>query len=151
MRPTAAVRALVMSRDGQCVACDELAPLEFQHRQAVGMGGSRFAPGAVDGLAACPEHNARFEGDLQLAALVYGWKVQRWVRDPRVVPVLFWDVREWALLESDGRRWWIKPDAALMCMQAVYGAETYVEWCEALRDTSPDFHGKTTCEWLPVK
>jgi hypothetical protein len=153
MRPTRAVRVGVMSRDGeQCVACaDRIGPLEFQHRQAVGMGGSPRLPGYVDGLAVCPEHNSRFEGDLQLAALVYGWKVQRWVGDAGRVPVLYWETRQWCVLLSDGEREYVTAKQALALMGAVYGDETYVEWCEVLRGGSPDFDGKRTCEWLAVK
>lgn len=151
MTPTAAVRRLVMERDGQCVACTRLAPLEFQHRQAVGMGGNGVRPGAVDGLAACASHNARFESDLQLEAIVYGWKVRRWVRDAGAVPVLYWESRQWCRLTADGHRVFVPASAALRLMGAVYGDEVYHEWCEALRDGSPNFDGKRTCEWLPVK
>lgn len=152
MRPTRAVRAQVMARDEQCVACpDRLGPLEFQHRQASGMGGSKLAPRAVDGLAACPMHNMRFESDLQLAALVYGWKVQRWVGEPGLVPVLYWSSRSWSVLRFDGGREYITPRRAVELMGQVYGDETYVEWCEALRDGSPEFDGKRTCQWLPIK
>lgn len=127
--PTAAVRSQVMDRDGyRCVAGFELAPLEFQHRQAVGMGGSLERPGYVDGLAACAMHNGRFESDLQLKALVYGWKVKRWVSDAGAVPVLYWQERSWARLTVEGFRVFISQAQALAMMHAVYGPEVYDEW-----------------------
>ncbi len=151
MGPSKRVRDAVMYRDGGCVACTELAPLEFQHRQAVGMGGSNFAPTYVDGLAACPAHNARFESDLQLEALVYGWKVKRWVRDAGRVPVLYMSSRQWCVLRPDGSREFITAKRSRELMGAVYGDEIYVEWCEALRSGSAELSRNGSCEWLAVK
>lgn len=149
--PSTAVRRAVLTRDGVCVAgVGERGRLEFQHRQAVGMGGSRRRPGVVDGLAACPVHNARFESDLQVAALVCGWKVQRWVDDVAVVPVFYREDGVWAVLDADGGRGIVSARRALTLMRAVYGAETYAGWLEVLGVDAPDFGGKNTCEWSSV-
>ncbi len=151
MKPSKRVRELVMARDGQCIACDEIAPLEFQHRQAVGAGGSKFAPVVEQGVAACPMHNSRFESDLQLEALVYGWKVKRWVRYAGDVPVLYWSSRQWCLLRVDGSREYISAIRARERMGGIYGDEIYCEWVDELRRGSPFFDGNNSCQWLAFK
>lgn len=149
--PSRNVRERVMARDGQCVACHVLAPLEFQHRRAVGMGGSQRPPTYVDGLAACSAHNARFEADLQREALLYGWKVQRWVSRPERVPVLYWEPRQWCVLTLDGSREFITADIARELMGAVYGDDRYSEWADLLKAGALDSNGNRSCDWLAVK
>jgi hypothetical protein len=125
--PTARVRAEVYARDGlQCVCCGTDRALEFQHRAAVGMGGSKIRPTAEEGLTACSEHNSRFEHDLQTIALAYGWKVKRWVKAPCLVPVFHQPLHTWFRLTGT-ERIQVSAVAALDMMHHVYGDE-YLDW-----------------------
>ncbi len=120
--PTAECRRFVYVRDGrQCVICGAL-ELTFQHRRAVGMGGSRDLPPPVDGLALCIICNQRVEADLQGEALLNGWKVPRSVKDPSRVPVYY--PREFAWYRLEGiRRVKITSAIAMEMGCAVYGEQ----------------------------
>lgn len=129
--PTRAVRAAVYERDGnRCIACGAIAPLEFQHRRAEGMGGRLQFPTIVEGLCACSADNTGFEGHLQRLALYRGWKVRSWVVQrglTAAVPVFYgWEGR-WCRLTPDGRRVAISQRRAVRMMREVYGQE-WDEW-----------------------
>lgn len=123
--PTQKVRTGVMQRDGErCVSCGTAWGLTFQHRRAVGMGGSKIPPTYADGLAACGSCNARFEGDLQTLALLNGWKVPRGVDDPARVPYYHAHTNRWYALTDDGPwRVAIDREVAVAMKLAVYGPE----------------------------
>lgn len=124
--PTPIVRAAVYRRDGErCAACSTTAGLSFQHRRAVGMGGSKTRPGAADGLTLCITCNEECERSMQILALANGWKVRRWA-DPTKVPVYFPHEWAWYRLEGSERRE-ISAVVALDMMHAVYGDE-YFSW-----------------------
>lgn len=127
--PTVVVRKTVFDRDGgKCVLCGHgWVPIEFQHRQASGMGGRRRRPAPGEGLALCSECNARAERDLQTIALLRGVKVRRWVNDPELVPVFYEFFGGWHLLLPDGHRRVIGEQDAVARMVEVYGDE-YAEW-----------------------
>lgn len=135
-KPTPIVRAGVYTRDGKrCVSCSAReVPLEFQHRRAVGMGGSKAQPNYDDGLTACSRCNSRYEGDLQRAALKYGWKVPRWVMHPGMVPVWYVNERTWYRLTRLGTRVPIDGPEAARMMYEVYGEgiNGYGNWQEIL-------------------
>lgn len=123
--PTDKVSRGVKERDGErCVSCGTAWALTFQHRRAVGMGGTKVRPGYADGLAACGNCNSRFEHDLQSLALLNGWKVRKWVRDPSQVPYYHAHFDAWFVLESDwpGRRQITRAEAVRM-MTDVYGPD----------------------------
>jgi hypothetical protein len=123
--PTETVRAAVYRRDGsQCVAC-LAAQLTFQHRRAVGMGGSKIRPGAVDGLTLCLVCNEACEAEMQTLALANGWKAKKWT-DPTKVPVFYPHEFQWYRLEGV-ERFPIPAAAALDMMHAVYG-DDYFDW-----------------------
>ncbi len=125
--PTPAVRAVVYERDGErCVSCGATSQLEYQHRQAVGMGGSRERPLFVDGLTSCAHCNPRYEDTLQRAALRFGWKVRGWVEYPGMVPVWYPLERSWFLLGRTGERTRMSHFDAMAAMHEVYGDE-YLE------------------------
>ncbi len=123
--PTPKVRGLVLLRDrSQCVSCGtRTSPLEMQHRQAVGAGGSKERPGAHELATACSVCNMRFESDLQTQALAQGWKVRRWVKNPGLVPLFNRGARRWGLLTSTGGVVLITAQAAAARMHEVYGGE----------------------------
>lgn len=127
--PTVKVRRGVMERDGEsCVACGSPPPLTFQHRRRVGMGGDKQRPGFADGLAACGPCNSRFEGDLQTLALLNGWKVRAWVKDPARVPYYDATTHRWYVLTDNGPwRREVTRAKALAMMADVYGSD----WKEA--------------------
>ncbi|MCC2033090.1 hypothetical protein [Microbacterium allomyrinae] len=123
--PTDLIRQAVYRRDqGRCVACNA-SDLTFQHRRAVGMGGSKIRPGATDGLALCMTCNRECEASMQQLALSYGWKAKRWT-DPTKVPVYYPHEFQWFRLEGTDR-YPIPAAAALDMMHAVYGDE-YFNW-----------------------
>ncbi len=132
--PTPHVRMGVYERDGhRCVSCGRL-DLTFQHRQAVGMGGSTMRPRFDQGLTACGACNTRYEGDLQAAALRFGWKVKRWVEAAGMVPVFVPREGRWfRLARSAPRREHVTHAEAMRMMRAVYG-EQYVEGVGLVRD-----------------
>ncbi|PPG29667.1 HNH endonuclease [Pseudoclavibacter sp. RFBB5] len=131
--PTAKVRAAVYQRDvNRCVRCGREDFLSFQHRTAVGMGGSKLPPTPMEGLTACSPCNARFEGDLQTVALLNGWKVPRWLHQldrADEVPVYYAPERIWCVLIFESRMW-VSEDTALASMREIYGAQ-YDEWRSA--------------------
>jgi hypothetical protein len=131
--PTTAIRRAVYVRDEfKCVRCGRGFPdldLEFQHRAAVGAGGSKKGPTIAEGLAACSVCNSGFESFLQTQALRYGWKVRRWVfpqYGAESVPVYYgWD-RQWFRLVNSVRIP-ISEENALLMMRHIYGDE-YGTW-----------------------
>lgn len=123
--PSEKVRRGVKDRDeGRCVSCGSAWALTFQHRRAVGMGGSDVRPSYADGLAACGSCNGRFEGDMQTLALLNGWKVRRWVEQPELVPYYHAHSDAWYALSPDGPwRLHITRRKAMSMMRAVYGSD----------------------------
>lgn len=123
--PTAGVRQATYWRDdNRCVRCGRHDQLTYQHRRAVGSGGSKLPPSIDDGLTACASCNARFESDLQTEALGRGWKVRRWCKTPYVVPVFYAYADEWwLLLAAGGRVGPIDNEMAQALMRLVYGQE----------------------------
>lgn len=120
--PTPVVRAVMLERDvHRCVKCGIRHHLEAQHRQAVGMGGSKVRPKIHELVTACSEHNARFESDLQGQALKNGWKVPKWVGDCSLVPVYYSFERAWFRLTLESTRERISLEVAIEMMHAVYG------------------------------
>lgn len=125
--PTVKMRALVFKRDHhRCAACGVLEPLEFQHRQATGMGGSKILPEPWEGLVLCKLCNQLVEGPMQSVGLAKGWKVRRWVKHAGLVPVWFSWAREWRVLDGD-LALPITPEEAAHMMRQVYGDE-FDEW-----------------------
>lgn len=119
--PAPVVRAVVYERDGhRCISCGATRNLSFQHRQAVGMGGSKRLPSLVEGLTACMPCNAAYEAHLSDQALRYGWKVPRWVTDCSLVPVFD---QQWFRLDRDGWRIPIGWPTAVALMRDAYGPE----------------------------
>jgi len=124
--PTPTVRAGVHDRDGhRCVACNTTVTLTFQHRRAVGMGGNKQRPDAVDGLTLCLICNMSVEAEMQTLALYSGWKVRKWA-DPSRVPVYYPHEFSWHRLIGDAREPITGPVAVEM-MHDVYGHEWF-EW-----------------------
>lgn len=124
--PTLETRAALRVRDGgRCVACGAVANLTFQHRRAVGMGGSMQRPAPVDGLLLCLLCNEACEHSMQTLALAYGWKVRRWA-DPTKVPVYYPHEFAWYVLAGKTR---VRTTSvvALDLMYSVYGDE-YFRW-----------------------
>lgn len=123
--PTGKVRRGVKERDGErCVACGTQWGITFQHRRAVGIGGSKIRPGYADGLAACGPCNVEFERGMQTLALLNGWKVRRWVKDPARVPYYHSASGRWYALTDDGPwRVHIPRAEAVEMMLAVYGPD----------------------------
>jgi len=118
----------VKERDGgMCIVCAAREGLSFQHREAVGMGGSKVRPTVVDGVTACVPHNEAFEARLQRLALLRGWKVRGWVNEPARVPVWYPLLGGWHILTPDGGREWVSARAARALMVDVYGDE-YERW-----------------------
>ncbi|NIH52525.1 hypothetical protein [Lysinibacter cavernae] len=102
--------------------------LTFQHRQAVGMGGSKTRPQVAEGLTACLMCNDRFEGDLQETALLFGWKVRRNIGHfvCEDVPVFFPLWAQWFVVVGEIRVPITELEARRK-MIAVYGPE-YEAW-----------------------
>lgn len=135
--PTTETRTSVYFRDGyRCAACTTINALTFQHRRAVGMGGSKLVPSPVDGLTLCGSCNARCESDLQDLALANGWKVRRWVQSPEKVPVYYPGELAWFRLEGV-RRVRISSAVAMEMGCSVYG-DDWMQW--QLRKVAP--HGR---------
>lgn len=125
--PTTEVRTAVYFRDGyRCAACATTEGMTFQHRRAVGMGGSKLVPSPVDGLTLCASCNARCESDLQDLALASGWKVRRWVQSPEKVPVYYPGELAWFRFEGV-RRVRISSAVAMEMGCSVYGDE-WMQW-----------------------
>lgn len=116
-------RRYVYGRDGyKCVMCNATEGLTFQHRRAVGMGGSKILPSPVDGLTLCVMCNNACEAGLQASALANGWKVRSWVQSPEKVPVYFRYEFAWFRLEGT-RRVEVSYDVAMEMGCSVYGDE----------------------------
>lgn len=136
MKATKKVRDQVMDRDRRCYACGSQWTLTFQHRAAVGAGGSKVTPSVVDGIVACLVCNVQFEAGMQTLALVCGWKVRRWVGDQGLtgqIPVFDWANRTWWALKSYGMRQKITSAKAEVLMKTVYEQE-WSEWLGELTD-----------------
>lgn len=130
--PTTDVRRSTYTRDDyRCAVCSS-PNVTYQHRRAVGSGGSPIPPEMEDGLSLCGPHNEAAEHRLQTAALYYGWKVRRWVQDPSRVPVFYLQELAWYRLEGK-RRILISPEYAQEMMLAVYG-DQYDSWEVRLSD-----------------
>lgn len=127
--PTSSVRSGTYQRDGdRCTNCGREYGLSYQHRQAVGMGGSKYRPTWSDGITACLPCNEAFEHELQDLALAYGWKVPRWVNESWKVPVFDRYLGAWFLLsEISARRSRITRAEALAIMDQIYG-ELHAQW-----------------------
>ncbi|QAB18709.1 hypothetical protein Leucomu_13025 [Leucobacter muris] len=135
--PTKATRQDMYERDlDRCAACGRTDRLTHQHRRAVGMGGSKTPPSITDSLTLCFECNWRAEHDLQTFALIYGWKVRRWVQDPSAVPVFYAHSIGWARLTDGGAALPIHADEAAEMMREVYGEE-WDEWREQVGAVAP--------------
>lgn len=104
--PTAKIREITYRRDGhRCISCGNIAPLEWNHRQSSGMGGSKYKPNPADGVTSCTICNRGYEAELQSKALYYGWKVRRFTPVAvRHVPVWYPFENKWYLLNPDGSR-----------------------------------------------
>jgi len=77
-KPTALVRADTYRRDHyRCVTCGRFDDLEWQHRTAEGMGGSKLIVTTADGVTSCAICNPRYEDSMQTRALAMGWKLRR--------------------------------------------------------------------------
>lgn len=128
--PAKPVREACYRRDHhRCVRCGRDVDPTFQHRAAVGMGGSTFIPTAVDGVTACIWCNEAFEHRLQREALASGWKVRRWVHEQgrtAEIPVFYKPERQWCLLIANSRMP-ISEETAISIMHEIYGDE-YDEW-----------------------
>lgn len=125
--PSPVQRTVTYERDGhRCVSCGSMWSLQFQHRQAVGMGGSKRGVNLAGGVTSCASCNPEYEGSMQTLALINGWKVPRWVRDVSAVPVRY-NGGVWRELLSDGRTRPLSNLHARAMMFEVYG-EQYVEW-----------------------
>lgn len=123
--PTQAVRQGTYFRDeNRCVRCGRYDQLTYQHRRAVGAGGSKIPPTFDDGLAMCASCNARAESDLQSEALARGYKVRRWCKTPYLIPVFYaWADEWWLLGRTGGRVGPIDDEMALALMRLIYGTE----------------------------
>ncbi|MFF7681499.1 hypothetical protein ACFZA2_01970 [Microbacterium sp. NPDC007973] len=127
--PTTHVRGLVLRRDGsQCVSCaTHTYPLEMNHRQSVGGGGSKVRPLPHELNTACSRCNMRFESDLLAKGLAFGWKVRKWVKNPGLVPMFNAARGRWGLLTSTGGVVVITAVDAFARMREVYG-EQWDQW-----------------------
>jgi hypothetical protein len=125
--PTPVTRAVTYERDRhRCISCGRWVHLQYQHRAAVGMGGSKIRPLFVVGVTSCAICNPEYERTLQAQALRFGWKVPSWVRDQDRggdVPVYYLLERAWFRLHRDGRRTQVTRERALRMMHDVYGDE----------------------------
>lgn len=122
--PTPAVRAVTYERDGEhCCSCGARRGLQYQHRQAVGQGGSKMRPTFVQGVTSCPLCNEAYEHALQHVALKNGWKVKRWVADCALVPVYYLIERTWYRLTREGKREPLTVAEAMGMMHEVYGEQ----------------------------
>lgn len=129
-KPTTATRFRTYERDlNRCASCASPA-LSFQHRRAVGQGGSKTLPTVQDALTLCPTCNNHCEHTLQTRALAYGWKVRRWVTNPGDVPVFYPHEFAWFVLTDTGTREQIPALRAMEMMLVVYG-DDWLTWRDA--------------------
>jgi hypothetical protein len=135
MRPSKRIWDQVRARDERCVACNRPDLATFQHRQAVGMGGSKHRVGVTEGILLCSFCNEAVEHTMRDRALVYGWKVparSAWpLLDPAKVPVWYPYRRTWAYLASDGDIVRIDRAEAINTMRNTYGP-LWDEWVSRL-------------------
>jgi hypothetical protein len=116
------------------VSCGRVVGIQFQHRGAVGHGGSKVRPRVEEGVTSCWLCNPKYEHVWQTLALVHGWKVRRWVvlqGRAHQVPVYVVVARQWYLLTPDGERVPVGVEGAREAMRDVYGAE-WDEWVKEL-------------------
>jgi hypothetical protein len=137
MKPTTALRFDTYDRDGfRCAACGATEPLEFQHRAAVGQGGSKIAPLPAEGLTLCSRCNNEAEHAGQTSALFHGWKIRRWVParfGADKVPVFYAAERAWWQLTPMGERFEVSTARVGSLMAEVYGDE-WAGWARELRE-----------------
>lgn len=125
--PTENVRLDVYARDGfRCASCRGFNPLSYQHRAAVGMGGSRLLPTVVGGLTLCVPCNVECEGSMQSRALAFGWKIRRW-QDATLVPVFYAHEFAWFRFEGTARVK-ITSEIAVEMMCAAHGDQWLTWW-----------------------
>lgn len=137
--PRPKVRELTYERDGhRCALCGATDGLSFQHRMAVGAGGSKHEPSVVEGLTLCTSCNVRVERDLQSVGLAFGMKIPRWptLKRQEIVPVLYWVEKQWYMLRVDGSRHPIEALQAKQVMRHVYGGDLYDGWADRAREAS---------------
>ena len=128
-RPTLATRRAVYARDLQmCVLCGATEDIQFQHRRAVGAGGSTTTPPPVDGCSLCSHCNWIIEQDAhwQAVALAYGIKARRFTV-PEHVPVYYPGEFQWYRLEGT-KRVRITAVVAHELMTAAYGWNVWIRW-----------------------
>lgn len=126
--PTPVTRAVTYERDlHRCCSCGAIIGLQYQHRQAVGQGGSKIRPTLVQGLTTCGYCNPKYEAEWQSQALHFGWKVRGWVGDCSRVPAFYVPDQQWFRLTAQGTRVPVTAETALAMMHEVYGPE-YDEW-----------------------
>jgi hypothetical protein len=126
--PTPVVRAAVYARDERhCLMCSTTDSIEWNHRAATGMGGSKRRPGAVEGVVLCGICNTAIESNatLMVRALAHGLKVRKWA-NPELVPVYVAHKFQWFRLEGV-KRVPIPGVVAIDMMHAVYG-DQYLDW-----------------------
>lgn len=134
--PTLLVRNAVKIRDQfACILCHTTDGLQFNHRRATGMGGSKIRPELNDGNLLCGPCNELIEQDAgwMVVALAYGLKVKKWVTDPGRVPLFYPHEHQWYRLAGIHREP-IGSLVALDSMHAVYGDE-YLRWKATADDT----------------
>lgn len=126
--PTPVTRAVTYERDmHRCCSCGAMTGLQYQHRQAVGQGGSKIRPTLVQGLTTCGYCNPLYEAAWQAQSLRLGWKVRRWVTDCSLVPAFYVPDQQWFRLTAQGTRVPVTAEKALAMMHEVYGPK-YDEW-----------------------
>ena len=129
--PTIQVRRAVYNRDDQqCVACGATEGLQFQHRAAVGAGGSKILPTVVGGLTLCALDNQAAEGHLQTRALVWGHKIRRW-QNPTLIPVFYPRSFAWFRFEGTTRKK-ISSEVAVEMMCAAHGDAWMSMWASEM-------------------
>lgn len=95
------------------------------------MGGSNHRPTEAELVTACVTCNQRFEADLQIEALIYGWKVKYAGRETQV-PVFYAWRGAWGLVDGHGGVRWLSELDAHRRMFKVYG-DLWQNWRETRR------------------
>lgn len=128
--PTKAVREGTYARDNyQCVSCGRRDLLSYQHRAAVGMGGSKIKPTFEMGVTACAFCNEKYESSLQRPALRFGWKIRKFIEHQGLIPVFYVPEQQWFRLTRLGTREPIPGVEALQMMVNEYG-DLYDQWAK---------------------
>lgn len=121
-KPSTLVRADTYRRDHyRCVSCGTFDSLQWQHRTAEGMGGSKLEVTTADGVTSCAICNPAYESSMQTLALASGWKLKRYRGGLHASQVPFYVVweRQWYLpLERFGRR----PIIVAEAMELIFAA-----------------------------